>query len=93
VRYAWIDRQVGQYPLSSRCGCCRSGLPVAPNLLNREFTLVEPKQVFSSDIPCVWPDEGWLYLAAVLEPVCLHHSDQLLRTFDAFPTSRRCSRF
>ncbi|WP_244145204.1 IS3 family transposase [Paraburkholderia tuberum] len=42
-------------------------LPVAPNLLNREFTPAEPNQVFSSDITYIWTDEGWLYLAVVLD--------------------------
>ncbi|QMI46935.1 MULTISPECIES: IS3 family transposase [Burkholderia] len=152
VRYAWIDQQVGQYPLSSLCGVLsvsvngyrawkrggKSGrtrltdtqlltliwtvhaevkgaygsprmteeirdrgfpaskerverlmrehgiqarhkrryrvttdskhkLPVAPNLLNREFTPAAPNQVFSSDITYIWADEGWLYLAVVLD--------------------------
>ena len=42
-------------------------LPVAPNLLNREFTPAEPNQVFSADITYIWTDEGWLYLAVVLD--------------------------
>lgn len=42
-------------------------LPVAPNLLNREFMSAEPNQVFSSDITYIWTDEGWLYVAAVLD--------------------------
>jgi putative transposase len=42
-------------------------LPVAPNLLNREFTPCGPNQVFSSDITCMWTDEGGLYLAVVLD--------------------------
>lgn len=152
MRYAWIDQQVGQYPLSSLCGVLsvsvngyrawkrggKSGrtrltdtqlltlirtvhaevkgaygsprmteeirvrgfpaskerverlmrehgirarhkrryrvttdskhkLPVAPNLLNREFTPAAPNQVFSSDITYIWTDEGWLYLAVVLD--------------------------
>ncbi|WP_244134260.1 IS3 family transposase, partial [Burkholderia gladioli] len=152
VRYAWIDQQVGQYPLSSLCGVLsvsvngyrawkrggKSGrtrltdtqlltliravhaevkgaygsprmteeirdrgfpaskerverlmrehgirarhkrryrvttdskhkLPVAPNLLNREFTPAAPNQVFSSDITYIWTDEGWLYLTVVLD--------------------------
>jgi putative transposase len=33
-------------------------LPVAPNLLNCEFTPTEPNQVFSSDITYIWTDEG-----------------------------------
>ncbi len=42
-------------------------LPVAPNLLNREFTPAEPNQVFSSDTKYIWTDAGWLYLAVVLD--------------------------
>jgi putative transposase len=42
-------------------------LPVAPNLLNREFTAAETNQVFSTDITYIRTDEGWLYLAAVLD--------------------------
>lgn len=42
-------------------------LPVAPNVLNRDFTPAEPNQVFSADITYIWTDEGWLYLAVVLD--------------------------
>lgn len=42
-------------------------LPVAANVLNREFTPAEPNQVFSADITYIWTDEGWLYLAVVLD--------------------------
>ena len=40
-------------------------LPVAPNLLNQEFTVVEPATVYGSDITYIPTDEGWLYLAGV----------------------------
>jgi hypothetical protein len=42
-------------------------LPVAANLLDRQFAPSAPNQVFTSDITYVWTDEGWLYLAAVLD--------------------------
>jgi putative transposase len=45
----------------------RHKLSVAENLLNREFTPAEPNQVFSADITYIWTDEGWLYLAVVLD--------------------------
>jgi transposase InsO family protein len=45
----------------------RHGLPVAPNRLAREFTPPEPNQVWTSDITYLWTDEGWLYLAIVLD--------------------------
>lgn len=42
-------------------------LPVAPNVLNRDFTPAEPNHVFSADITYIWTDQGWLYLAVVLD--------------------------
>ena len=42
-------------------------MPVAPNLLERNFTPTAPNQVFTSDITYIWTDEGWLYLAIVLD--------------------------
>jgi putative transposase len=42
-------------------------LPVAENLLNRHFTPTAPNQVWTSDITYLWTDEGWLYLAIVLD--------------------------
>jgi len=43
----------------------RHDLPVAPNLLARDFTPSAPDRVWSSDITYIATDEGWLYLAAV----------------------------
>ena len=45
----------------------RHNFPVAPNLLNREFTPEEPNQVWASDITYIWTAEGWLYLAVVMD--------------------------
>jgi putative transposase len=42
-------------------------LPVAPNLLNRNFAPPAPNQSWSADITYIWTDEGWLYLAVVLD--------------------------
>ncbi len=42
-------------------------LPVAPNLLEQDFTADVPNQKWVSDITYVWTDEGWLYLAVVLD--------------------------
>lgn len=42
-------------------------LPVAENLLNREFEQETPDRVWLADITYVWTLEGWLYLAAVLD--------------------------
>jgi putative transposase len=45
----------------------KHNLPVAPNLLERNFTPEAPDQVWTSDITYLWTDEGWLYLAIVLD--------------------------
>jgi putative transposase len=41
--------------------------PVAPNTLNRQFTVTHPNRVWAGDIPYVWTAEGWLSLAVVLD--------------------------
>jgi len=41
--------------------------PVAGNILNREFEADNPNQVWAGDITYVPTQEGWLYLAAVLD--------------------------
>ena len=45
----------------------KHNLPIAPNLLNRNFTPDAPNQVWTSDITYLWTGEGWLYLAIVLD--------------------------
>ncbi len=41
--------------------------PVAPNLLKRDFTADAPNEKWVGDILGIWTDEGWLYLAALLD--------------------------
>jgi putative transposase len=41
--------------------------PVAPNLLDRQFTVEAPDTVWLADISYIWTREGWLYLAVVLD--------------------------
>jgi transposase InsO family protein len=45
----------------------RHSLPVAPNLLERHFQPERPDAVWTSDITYIPTDEGWLYLAAVID--------------------------
>jgi transposase InsO family protein len=45
----------------------KHSLPVAENLLARDFTPEAPDRVWSSDITYIATDEGWLYLAAVID--------------------------
>ncbi len=42
-------------------------LPIAPNLLQREFSADEPDQKYVGDITYIWTQEGWLYLATVID--------------------------
>lgn len=41
--------------------------PVAPNELNRDFTAQRPNERWVTDITYVWTDEGWAYLAVILD--------------------------
>jgi putative transposase len=41
--------------------------PVAPNLLEQDFSAERPNQKWAADISYVWTNEGWLYLAVVLD--------------------------
>lgn len=45
----------------------RHNLPVAPNLLARDFTANAINQKWVSDITYLWTTEGWMYLATVLD--------------------------
>ncbi|WP_152976321.1 IS3 family transposase [Methyloglobulus morosus] len=45
----------------------KHSLPVAPNLLEQDFSADKPDQKWVSDITYIWTEEGWLYLAVVLE--------------------------
>ena len=42
-------------------------LPVAPNLLNRQFQVQQPNAVWCADITYLWTMHGWLYLAVVID--------------------------
>jgi transposase InsO family protein len=42
-------------------------LPVADNVLDRKFDVDAPDVAWVTDITYVWTDEGWLYLAAILD--------------------------
>ncbi len=40
---------------------------IAPNLLNREFEVEQPNQVWCGDVTYVWSGTEWLYLALVID--------------------------
>jgi transposase InsO family protein len=41
--------------------------PVEANVLARDFTATRPNERWVTDITYVWTDEGWAYLAAILD--------------------------
>lgn len=41
--------------------------PVAPNILARQFEPGAPNRVWVTDVTYVWTEEGWLYLAVMLD--------------------------
>lgn len=41
--------------------------PVFDNLLKREFDVAQPDQAYVADITYIWTQEGWLYLAVVID--------------------------
>lgn len=43
------------------------GLLAAPNRLQQQFEVAQVNQVWSGDMTYVWTQEGWLYLAVVLD--------------------------
>lgn len=45
----------------------KHNLPVASNLLNRDFSAASPNQKWVGDISYVWTNEGWIYLAVVID--------------------------
>jgi len=40
---------------------------IAPNLLDRNFSAAAPNQKWAGDITYIWTNEGWLYLAVILD--------------------------
>ena len=45
----------------------KHNLPVSSNLLNRDFTADRPNRKWCGDISYIWTDEGWMYLAVIID--------------------------
>lgn len=45
----------------------KHSLPVAPNVLERNFSPDAPNAVWGADITYVWTKEGWLFLAVIID--------------------------
>lgn len=66
-----LMRQAGLRAIQKRRRVCTTDSqhsdPVAPNLLQRDFTAPAPNRKWLTDITAIWTAEGWLYLAVVLD--------------------------
>lgn len=45
----------------------KHNLPVFDNLLKQDFSATAPNQKWAGDITYLWTDEGWLYLAVMID--------------------------
>jgi transposase InsO family protein len=45
----------------------KHSFPIAPNVLQRDFTASAPDQAWVTDITFLWTAQGWLYLAVILD--------------------------
>ena len=54
-------------PYRVRTTDSRHGFPIAPNRLDRNFVAAAPNRVWLADITYVETDQGWLYLATVMD--------------------------
>jgi len=60
----WKSKVVKKYKATTNS---KHNLPVAENLLNRDFCATMPNKKWVKDITYIDTDEGWLYLATVLD--------------------------
>jgi len=60
-------RAIMPRPRRVRTTDSRHGLPIAPNLLDRNFIATAANQIWLADITYIETDQGWLYLAAVMD--------------------------
>ena len=69
-----INRSMGRQGLVARAARkfksttdSKHNLPVAPNLLEQNFTADKPNQKWAGDITYLMTSEGWLYLAVIID--------------------------
>jgi len=62
--HSWRAKATKKYKATTNSN---HNLPVAPNLLQQNFTANQSNEKYVSDITYVWTEEGWLYLAVVMD--------------------------
>jgi len=60
----WVPVQTRKFKATTNS---KHSLPVAPNLLKQNFKADAPGQKYVGDISYIRTDEGWLYLATVID--------------------------
>jgi transposase InsO family protein len=60
-------RAITAPPRRVRTTDSRHGLPIAPNLIQRNFAAASANRIWLADITYIPTAEGWLYLAAVMD--------------------------
>lgn len=63
-QHGWRAKAAKKYKATTNSN---HSLPVAPNLLQQNFTASFPNEKYVSDITYLWTEEGWLYLAVVMD--------------------------
>jgi putative transposase len=70
-RVARLMRQAGlcarKKPRFVRTTDSNHNRPIAPNILDRDFSPPEPQTKWAGDITYVWTAEGWVYLSVLLD--------------------------
>ena len=62
--YGWRARAAKKFKATTNSN---HQLPVAPNLLQQNFSAHRPNEKWVSDITYIWTEEGYLYLAVVMD--------------------------
>ncbi|MBT1516523.1 MULTISPECIES: IS3 family transposase [Bradyrhizobium] len=82
-------RAIMAQPRRVRTTDSRHDFPIAPNLLDRNFTAAAPNRIWLADITYIETGQGWLYLAAVMD---LYSRRIVARfTVPSTPAVRQCT--
>lgn len=63
-QYGLVSKAAKKYKATTNSN---HSLPVAPNLLNQNFSVCEPNKVLVTDFTYLWTEKGWVYLAVVID--------------------------
>ncbi len=74
VNHKRVERLVKEHGIKAKRLRSLPGQPIRatlrrklPNVLERNFSVLRPNEVWTSDITYIWTDKGWLYLVVFLD--------------------------